>query len=73
MRDIKAKYGDGVSFFGVGGPEMESEGLSINLGDVDKFIDKPFYTWKNGHLFHRERSYIPYMVATRYSNKQVLK
>jgi hypothetical protein len=73
MRDLKQKYGDDVTFFGIGGPEMQAEGLTQNLGDIKQFIDKPFYTWKNGHLFHRDRCYVPYMVATRFSNKKVLK
>lgn len=72
MRDLKEKYGNRVTFFGVGGQEMEAEGLE-NLGSINKFIDKPFYTWKNGHPFHRERCYVPYMIGTRFTNKQVLK
>jgi lipid A disaccharide synthetase len=72
ISSLREKTGDKLEFFGIGGAKMKEAGLGENLADIKQFIDKPLYTFKNSHGWHRERLYAIYMVATRYNNYKVV-
>lgn len=73
MKGLKKRSTERIEFFGLGGEKMTEAGLTENLADVNKLIDKPLYIFNNAHPHHRERLYAIYMIAVRYKNYKVIK
>jgi hypothetical protein len=73
MKGLKKRSTEKIEFFGLGGEKMAEAGLSENLADVNKLIDKPLYIFNNANPHHRERLYAVYMIALRYKNYKVIK
>lgn len=73
MKGLKKRSTEKIEFFGLGGEKMIEAGLTENLGDVNKMVDKPLYMFNNAHPHHRERLYAIYMIAVRYKNYKVIK
>ena len=73
MKDLRKQYGDDVNFYGIGGPLMEAEGLKENVGDVNLFLDKPFYPWKNNQWNLMHVKWYPPLLNVVSHNEKVFK
>lgn len=73
MRKIKELSKDQVTFVGIGGEEMQQEGLQKNYADVNNFPDKPIVPYKNFLHKHIVQVFHPVMFNTYAANRKVLR
>jgi len=71
MKKIRELSDDDVRFIGIGGPEMNDQGLEKNYADVNKFLDKPLLPYKNFLRKHIMQSFHPVLFTHHKANKTV--
>ena len=72
IKAIKQQSPD-AKFMGLGGPRMENAGLKESYGNINTFLDKPFFPYRNFLRFHIERIYHPLMFPIHWQNRKQLK
>jgi hypothetical protein len=66
MKKMKETSKEEMKFIGLGGEKMMKEGMEKNYGDLNDFIDKPFYPYKNFHRHYIEKPVHPLMAPLHY-------
>jgi len=47
MKKMKEESKEEMTFIGLGGEKMMKEGMKKNYGDLNQFMDKPLFPYKN--------------------------
>lgn len=73
IKHLKKNSSANLNFIGIGGFEMEQAGLTENYANINSFLDKPLYPFKNFLRIHVERCYHPVMATIHNHNRKVRK